>query len=100
MKTVLEKTKPTPGPWVFSGNDSAPILHIYAPDNNHLFHQDRSLEEQEANARLMAAAPELLAACKAARATHYLTESEPGLPSLTEVEQMLRAAIAKAEPAQ
>lgn len=57
--------KHTPGPWTFNGGDDAPILHIYAPDDKHLFHGDRSLAEQEANARLIAAAPEMLEALQA-----------------------------------
>lgn len=52
----------TAGPWEFWGGDHAPILHIYATDGKHLFHDCRGLEEQQANARLMAAAPQLLGA--------------------------------------
>ena len=50
--------------------------------------------EQQANAQLIAAAPELLAACIAAQ--RYVAPT-PGLEALNDV---LRAAIAKAEGAQ
>lgn len=53
--------------------------------------------EPQANRALIEAVPDLLAACKAALATHGCEKSEPGLPTLREVEDMLRVAIAKAE---
>lgn len=40
----------TATPWVFNGGDSLPILHIYAPDNKHVFHESRETSEHEANA--------------------------------------------------
>lgn len=45
------------------------------------------------------AAPDLYEACKAALATHGCEVSEPGLPTLDEVERKLRAALSKAEGA-
>lgn len=47
----------TKGPWEFTPCDSMPVLHIFAPDNKHIWHKDRELEEQEANAALIAHAP-------------------------------------------
>ena len=58
-------SKFTEGPWTFNGGDSAPILHIYAPDNKHVFHESRPLVEQEASARLIAAAPDMYEALNA-----------------------------------
>lgn len=43
-----------------------------------------------------AANRDLLEACKAALVTHGLTKSEPGLPTLAEVEKLLRSAIQRA----
>ena len=40
----------TPGRISFSAVDHAPVLHLYAEDDKHLFHGVRSLEEQQANA--------------------------------------------------
>lgn len=40
----------TATPWTFDGGDHAPVLHLYAQDGKHLFHGERSLAEQEANA--------------------------------------------------
>lgn len=56
--------RPTEGPWTFNGGDSAPILHLYGPDGKGLFHRDRPLKEQEANAKLMAASRDLLEVAK------------------------------------
>jgi hypothetical protein len=91
----------TPGPWTTeqpSGltNPEPNWLPIYAPKWWHLakvvveLDGERS-EEGEANARLIAAAPELLEACKAI-ADHY-DEDEILSGDLNK----LRAAIAKAE---
>lgn len=79
----------TPGPWEFAGNDSLPILHVYAPDNRNVFHGNRPLEEQEANARLCAAAPELYEALQAAVDYGCMTGDEW-------VMEMAMAALAKA----
>lgn len=53
--------------------------------------------EIEANARLIAAAPELLAAAKVAQ--HYLAKVATNTPACEEAERALFAAIAKAEGA-
>ena len=57
----------TPGPWEVTED----LMHVYAPDTDTAITNDRSFcypnhAEAEANARLIAAAPELLAACEAA----------------------------------
>jgi hypothetical protein len=60
-------TKYTPGPWEFDDKHSSgfPLLCLYAADNRNPFHGSRSDDEQNANARLIAAAPELLEALRA-----------------------------------
>jgi hypothetical protein len=60
-------TKHTPGPWEFDDKHSSgfPLLCLYAADNRNPFHGSRSDDEQNANARLIAAAPELLEALRA-----------------------------------
>lgn len=70
MKTAT-KTTHTPGPWHVEsvlGDDSYPV--VWGPDNLLVADPIRSQEDYEAdretvdaNARLIAAAPELLAAC-------------------------------------
>ena len=58
--------KHTPGPWIAVGpwvehpNDDMPDICVCDPSVFH--HTGRNYEEQHANARLIAAAPELLAA--------------------------------------
>lgn len=69
----------TPGPWVFNGGDSAPIIHIYAPDNKHVFHESRPLAEQEASARLIAAAPGLYGIVKDVAEHFEGTDSQLGM---------------------
>jgi hypothetical protein len=62
----MMSTKHTPGPWSVE-RDGNGELAIYAY-RTHLTHGDSplSLETREANARLMAAAPEMLAALREA----------------------------------
>jgi hypothetical protein len=56
-------TKYSAGPWKFDNHSpSMPVLGIYAADNKGPWHHERSQEEQAANCRLIAAAPELLEA--------------------------------------
>lgn len=92
----------TPGPWqtgIRLGDDWESVVCL--PDRIHeicqCFHRDRSLsgkEECEANARLIAAAPELLAALKMAkRFVHSF------LGDFSEEEKQIAAAIKKAEGA-
>ena len=67
-------TKHTPGPWRTGGlPQHAPI--VYAPDDYAIcdtktFHGRRSSGESEANARLIAAAPDMLKALLAFREWH------------------------------
>jgi hypothetical protein len=52
--------KHTPGPWEFDPNGGLPVIQIYCLDGKNPFHGHRSEEECAANARLMAASPDLL----------------------------------------
>jgi hypothetical protein len=90
-------TKHTPGPWQFNGPE------IYAPNfrgvREHHYDVARVLhvmdDEGEANALLIAAAPDLLSACK--RAVH-LYDHDDATSVLEWVNSPeFRAAIAKAE---
>jgi hypothetical protein len=89
------ETKHTPGPWCFHGDyseihtavdeDGGQVIAEMNPDN------DFTGEENAANTRLIAAAPELLAALQ-----HVLIASEDG-GDFDDVDfDMLRSAIAKA----
>jgi len=50
-------TQFTPGPWHYTDAGYA-ALSIYGSDNKGLWHNTRTKEETEANARLIAAAPD------------------------------------------
>lgn len=88
------ETKHTPGPWVFEGENSAmPVLCLYCADNKSPFHGSRNEEELKANARLIAAAPELLEAL--CEATAWLHAHKHTLCAQSICDQV-DAAIAKA----
>lgn len=98
-----ETSKFTPGPWRIESEpynvwdaEGRLICRANAP-----FEPDSSWERGCANARLIAASPDLLAACKEAEsimAKHVYPQ--PDKPdSLWGVLKMLRAAVAKAEGA-
>lgn len=101
----------TPGPWEVSASIHWPSSigawkAIWGPSTAQLTHQKRIClitpnrkAESDSNARLIAAAPELLAACKAA---DELLSRIPKLPNhkgrkITVIRE-LQAAIAKATP--
>ena len=81
--------KPTPGPWTAGPAYDGGFHDIDAPSTRALI----CAVEGEADARLIAAAPDLLAACKVALAMHdkFGVDAEPYIDF-----GMLRAAIAKA----
>jgi hypothetical protein len=100
MKTTSEPTKHTPGPWevgskLNDGNlgvlDAGPETQCFVAfvPPNHI----RGTQHQEANARLISAAPELLQACK--DAANWLARSVR--KDDQECAEDLRAAITKAE---
>ena len=94
----IMNTQHTPGPWKITSlefiDDSlgGGIARVYS-------RQTRSLEELEANARLIAAAPEMLEALKDQEKFWVMREAELGLLSTkaNELLARIRAAIAKAE---
>ena len=83
--------KHTPGPWSYvgksrirSGNPRQPIATAFGSGRTH--------DERAANARLIAAAPDLLAALQAVDEMF----SQPGKINSETVKRVVRAAIAKA----
>lgn len=87
-------SKHTPGPWAHDSGSTLVITEEYIIADCTAAALPES--EQEANARLMAAAPELLEACKdALEFIDFLMHDS--LVSDGETRNMLRAAIAKAE---
>lgn len=92
--------KHTAGPWKAEHYTGHPHIEIYAdnPPQRVAYLQDH-LPENEANAALIAAAPELLEACRAVDTFFVFFDSwiPPGKGSgAKEALQMIRAAIAKA----
>lgn len=89
----------TPGPWHIT-SESVQYHYIHAPNNGIVAEVGKRSNvngEGKANARLIAAAPELLSALKAALpAVEYMAEGESGLP--VAVYRQVVAAIAKADP--
>lgn len=108
----MKRPKHTPGPWTCKRRVVERIVRIYGPEEiryedgqpTHwepvlagLDALDVKITEQEANARLMAAAPELLEACQ--EASEFLHD-DPNDESNFELRNLctrLRAAIKKAE---
>jgi hypothetical protein len=87
---MTETTKYKPGPWTHDGDcvesNRGTVAETYGFDQ----------EEMEANARLIASAPDLLAACKRAAAAVGSAASH-GQYYSDAIEADLKAAIAKAE---
>ena len=87
-------TKHTPGPWHVGGlQGTGRAAIVYSPDGYSIcdcksYHGKREWSEMEANARLIAAAPDLLAALE------YWFDSNADSKKLA---GMARAAIAKAK---
>ena len=93
----IEEIKHTPGPWEACGKA------VHAETGREIVfgsHNTRSGsdEEQRANARLIAAAPELLEACReVAEWLDLLKQNYPDMAGLIRGCRKARAAIAKAE---
>ena len=88
--------KHTPGPWDYDMGDFS-IYQVETSDVVAELFSDHSRAEQEANARLVAAAPELLEALK--MAVHVLAElSDATSPHVLPVRRVAVDAIKKAAP--
>lgn len=92
----MSESKHTPGPWEVQSYTNYKGWSVWANDRGCIaegciaerwYDADQQPDELKANARLIAAAPELLEACKVALV----------YPQVPVVEKALRAAIAKAE---
>lgn len=98
--------KHTPGPWFIRGPWGETGFHVASGKKGMCFHvagcEGRPGDENNANARLIAAAPDLLAACK--YTLRYFVGDKNPTPDITTQEDWqrwvireLEAAIAKAE---
>lgn len=90
----------TPGPWRYTPDDGSYITDCTQPEWGQRIvaqmHGDPNKSEVAANAHLIAAAPDLLAACRIAHRMLGKT-SQPKWPATADVWAVLRDAIAKAE---
>lgn len=96
MSSTTEKTTHTPGPWVARGTQiTAHRPHTCGGYNEEsVISLVRPTEERVANLRLMASAPDLLAACeRLLRSFHPITAQD------SDDYKAARAAIAKAKGA-
>lgn len=91
----------TPGPWQLAINDPTLVLTEAVDAKGDAFmiadglcSEGCAAEEHFANCRLIAAAPELLAACKAY--SDYCDPTTIGEPVLIRIREQIRAAITKA----
>jgi len=98
----------TPGPWEVSGFPKSEGFSILTGKGRCVAERypaavsEKEGEEMEANARLIAAAPELLEACK--KALMVITSikevlKSDGMPSMLKIEKEIQQAISKAEAA-
>jgi len=88
----IAMSKHTPGPWAYQEDSDAYTHIVRGPNNRFICQLNQSTSaEIEANARLIAAAPELLSALQVAE----LALRERGLRTCGEYKQ-IEAALAKA----
>ncbi len=99
-------TKHTPGPWEVDSDERTGIVYISSHligshDVCDLYHvadcEIITKENAMANAHLIAAAPDLLEACKAAAACRFVAKHPEDNKVFWETERTLGKAIAKAE---
>ena len=100
----MQTTKHTPGPWAVDGpvaSSMSPSRHILSKGCGYPAHVFGGSEaEADANARLVAATPDLFEACRAALA--YLQATNPlehGNPALGKVWGLLESALKQATKA-
>ncbi len=96
---MTENTRHTPGPWTIYNTDGLKILKNWRVKGSVGYqvctmNTATTTEEEYANARLIAAAPDLLEACKRALA---VLEKEPACQIYSAHAQIVRAAIARAK---
>ena len=102
----MSETKHTPGPWRWRMHGASGDTKLVGSNEVPLVWQDRHWQcpSQDANAALIAAAPDLLAACEKYIELEDWQDDDPrGAVTdvdYAEVAEMLRAAIAKARKAQ
>lgn len=98
--------KHTPGPWNVTGWENVTVnaangsTIVTTPGGGNATGDGITLVEIQANARLIATAPEMLEALKVLSANRELGEYESqkqGLPRMIEANDLARQAIAKAE---
>lgn len=92
MSETKKQGKRTPGPWIHDDTNEhylGDFIRMNGICIAKMVQGQTADEEREANARLIAAAPELLKACIAARA--FIPKNQEG------VRNFVNAAIAKAE---
>lgn len=93
----------TPGPWETSAVMTRVVVHrlgwnvpLFIADCDSLSYAPESMGEKIANARLIAAAPELLEALRRLLQADMETREMYGLPLCTTAQDVAREAIAKA----
>ncbi len=98
---AIEAIKHTPGPWVSHNDNNSEYMDIDSKSGKRissvLIISDEDLQEDEANAKLIAAAPELLSAIQNLLSS-YQADFEITCSKLNETEavKIARAAIKKA----
>lgn len=88
-------TKHTPGPWQYGTGKEGAV--VYNADIGTIATVSDSMVDFDANARLMAAAPMLLEACKEAKAFTDLLNITSGRKTTPFLSEKLRAALTEAE---
>ncbi len=110
LRSAIERSKHTPGPWragrpdMRTIVDGVPSKWVYGPEreggNGYIAVASGTAsadwDEVMANARLIAAAPDLLEACEAALANLDYLREQWGFHASREMTGKLRAAVAKA----
>jgi hypothetical protein len=100
----MKKTARTPGPWTYQYNPytsqdgkEIPAFEVHGDEKVCDTIEDRPSEEQEANARLIAAAPELLEALEYFLNIMHDYESSVRKGYVTHAMDLARAALVQAE---
>lgn len=91
------KTKHTPGPWHVDGFNLTAVIHQIGHTRWETLcdcsTKGKDIEERKANAKLIAAAPDLLeAAIHAVKALEKLNSGDDGYQAMIELEQAIKRA--------